>query len=418
MAKETKKSFASLPKPIDLTAPDAPEGAKRGRRNVPEFDAVPVGMPRENAETRRIPPPPPPPLRPGDFPKKRRPSKSAPPPRLRPRRKNRLIQRLIGFRINPLILSVVGWSVAGIAIIAFSVWFIRGLLVDNAYAVFLDGEHVGYIAIFEGLTSEDFHNEAVLSLEAIHRNVRVRVDQRVTIERTRTAARNREARGDIIARINHHGFTFTIAAHAIYVNGVQEALLSTQSDLNHVEFMLQEHWRNEHTVSAEFVGNWEVRTMYVCPDETEFDTPDSAYFRLDRSTMQLADYTVVSGDTLDRIAVHFGTTTTRIMEDNNMQTANIWPGDTLLIYTQMPLLSVRTFDEIHDDEAIEAPIENRYNVDMPLGTRTVIQDGMAGLARVTERITRINGVEQSREILEAEVVVEPIPDIVEYGVGE
>ena len=329
-----------------------------------------------------------------------------------------MLRRITRIRINPLILNVVGWSVAGIVIIALSIWFVRGLLVDNAFAVYLDDEFIGYIALMEDLTSEAFHEEALLSLQAQRGNVRVRVDQRVTIQATRTAARNREARGDIIARITREGFTFDIAAFAIYVNNEQQALLRTQSDLNHVEFMLQEPWWNENTVSAEFVGGWEIRTMYVCPDETEFDTPDSAYFRLDQTVEQLYTYTIMHGDTLGSIAIQFGTRVDEIMGRNDLTTSNIFPGETLQIYTQMPLLSVRTFDEIHRDEPIEAPTDTRHNADMPRGVPNIIQQGHSGLARVTERITRVNGVEQSRETLEAETIMEPLPHIIEEGTAE
>lgn len=421
MAKETNKTFASLPKPIDLKAPDAPDGAKKGRRSLPEIDPVPVGV-QKNDETERPPthrpPPPPPPLRPGDLPQRRKPQQEAPP---KPKRKPSPFRRISKFIvIPPVVASIVAWSIAGIAMIAIAIWFITGLLVDNAFAVYLDDERIGYIALADDLTSEDFHNQAVLSLQAARRGVRVNVNERVTIEPTRTAARNLEAQGDIIARLNRAGgFTFTIAAHEIWVNDSFEALLRTQSDLNHVRFLLEEHWRNENTVAAEIIGGWEVRTVYVCPDEydDEFDSPEEAYFRLDRFEMQVYEYTVVSGDNLSAIALRFGTTVDRIMGHNSLTTTNLTIGQSLLIYTQMPLLSVLTIDETYTTEAIEAPVITNHNADLPRGVPNIVQQGQPGLARVIERVERVNGVERSRTTLDPEVEVEPIAHIIEEGTG-
>ncbi|MCL2355743.1 MAG: G5 domain-containing protein [Defluviitaleaceae bacterium] len=453
MAQEMRKSFASMPKPIDLDAPYKPntpympdESIKR--RVVPDFDAPASDeryetrrIPRENDdaryetrriprdegrreesryETRRLPPPP-------GAKKRRRPPQEQ---SARPRRQKSILQGhnvlqrlsgltsgLVNFKINPMIMSIVGWSVAGIALIGFAIWFITGLLVDNAYAVLVDGQHFGYIRKVPDLTSEGFHEEAVLHLQAARGNVRVQVNQRVTIESARAPARSLESRGDVIGRIHREAFTFTLAAHEIWVNGNYEAILRTQSDLNHVTFMLQEHWWNDNTVEAEFVTNWEVRTVYVCPETTEFDTPDSAYFRLDRRTWQTYAYIVARGDTLDAIAIRFGTDISRIMERNGLTSTTIFPGDTLLIYREMPLLAVRTFDETHWDIPIEPPAERIHNADLPHAATNVIQQGQPGMARVVERVTSINGVEQSREVLDPEVIIEPIPDITEVGTG-
>jgi LysM repeat protein len=319
-------------------------------------------------------------------------------------------------RINPVYISIASWFIAAVATLAVAGWFIMGLVVDNAFAVYIDGELVGHIPISEELTSEDFHNYAVRGLQAARGGVVVQVNERVTIEPARVSSRERDARGDVIALLARR-FTYTIAATAIYVNGEFEVLMRTQSDLNHVKHLLQEPWFNENTVAAEFVDGWEEVTQYVCPDETEFWTPYDAYLRLFRTTYQTYTYAVERGDNLGLIAIRFGTTVTDIMGYNNLTTTNIFPGETLRIRTRLPLLAVRTFDEISTIERIDPPIETIYNEELPHAFVNEIQEGQPGQKASILRITRENGTERLREYLEPEIIIEPIPHIIEVGRG-
>lgn len=193
-----------------------------------------------------------------------------------------------------------------------------GLLGVNAFAVYLDGTHFGYIEMDSELPFEDFHNMAVLSLQAAHGNVNVRVDQHATIVPTRTTAENLETYNEIIMRLIREGFTFEISAFEIWVHGGLEARIRTESDLLHLESMLQEIWWNENTVASEFAEGWKVRRVYVCPYETEFDSPETAYFRLERTTMRkYVQFPLISVRTIDEI--QHETYTIRIFRINGVE---------------------------------------------------------------------------------------------------
>jgi hypothetical protein len=332
------------------------------------------------------------------------------------RREPTLLQKFFAIRIPPALISFFGWGIAGVAAIAIAFWFFTGLFVNNSFEVFLDGEHIGYMPISEELTSEAFHDYAVLNLQAANGHVQVQVNERVTIEETRTSRRNRAARGDIVAILNRR-FTYTITAFEIHVNGQFEALMRTPNDLNHAEYLLQEKWFNENTVHAEFVSGWEVIPIQVDSDFNDYCTPEQAFWRLDREVRQLYEYTIVRGDTLGSIAVRFGTRVDHIMLDNNLTSTNIFPGDVLQIYTLMPLLAVRTYDELRTDELIEMPVETRHNPALPQAHQQVIQEGRAGQQVSVLRIERVNGTERSRTVLDAEIIIEPITHIIEVGTG-
>jgi hypothetical protein len=437
---DKKKSFASLPTPISLSAPESAEGVpptkKKGRRSMPEFDSAELAPSEERGlgvfraaqkdfgsahETqtfeempRRRMPPPPPQIKPGEFPQRR---KGAPKgAQQNVRREPNAIQKIMRFRINPMLVSIAGWGIAAFGIVAVFVWFITNLLVYNSYEVFLDGESMGFIQYHEDLTADEFHNSAVLHLQASRGGVSVQVDQRVTLEQARAPSNDRKTHNEMFAVLMRN-FSYTIAATSIYVNGQYEAILQRQEDVDYVELLLQRNWFNDNTVGAEFVDGWETRVEFVCPDETDFDTPDQAFWRLDRTTLQTYPYTVQRGDMLGSIAIRFGTTVNRLMGDNNLTSANIFPGDTLLIQTYLPLLAVRTFDEIVEMEIIEMDVEERRTPELPLNETNIIQQGMNGQQQIVTRITRENGAERSRITLDAEVIIEPVLHIVEIGTG-
>jgi len=439
------------PPPIKLNAPEVPqdyEPRRRERFELPELDDIPIGMPRgkgreEQNESRKglkvfekaqkyyaAPkkkmPAPPPPIRPGDMQRRRPPqpdktpirsTRKPPPSDGHKRRGSSPWQRIASFRINPLVVSLIGWGTLAVVVVAVSFWFITGLLVDNAFAVYMDDELVGFIPIPAGeeITSEEFHNRAVLSLQAARGGARVRVDQTVTIELARASGNERVGHSDMMGLLIRQ-FTYQIAAIAIYVRGEPMALLRTMSDLQHVEYLLQERWFNEYTVGAEFVEGWETQIVYVHSEE-EFDTAENAYWRLDTTKLQIYTHTVSDGENLSVIAVRFGTTVNNIMRDNNLTSPNIRPGDRLQILTYLPLLSVRTFDEIAHMELIEMPVEEIPTPELPLAFTNVIQEGQAGQQQVITRITRESGIERSRETLDAEVLVPPITHRVEVGTG-
>jgi LysM repeat protein len=305
------------------------------------------------------------------------------------------------------------------------------LFVNNAFAVYLNGELIGHIPISEDMTSEMLHERAVLHLEAARGGVSVQIDQVVTIEESRVPNNQRSSHGDIL-RVLERKFDYTIAATAIYVEGNFEALMRTQDDVAHLKEMLQERWIDSNfTVRAEFVDmceheqdvscecKWKEVRRYVDhdPEITEFDTASSAFNRLERTKMEMYPYTVVSGDNLGLISIRFGTDINKIMHDNNLTGTNIFPGEILMIYTSRPLLSVRTYDEIPTEQSVEMPVDIVERPDLPNNVQRVIQYGSPGMQVTRELIIRENGVERHRETLEAEITIQPITHIIEQGTG-
>ncbi|MCL2372474.1 MAG: G5 domain-containing protein [Defluviitaleaceae bacterium] len=290
------------------------------------------------------------------------------------------------------------------------------LLSHNAFAVYLDGRHMGYIPIDVELESETFHNQAVAMLEA--GGASVLVDQRVTIRATRAS------RGDIVPRLNMAGtlsrnFTYRVLLRAIYVNGDFEALVRTDECAEEVARMLKEPFETVNTVHSEFVDRWDVRVETIDMEDANILTPVGAFERLDRPTVYRHAHVVQSNENLGVIATRFNTTSERIAQDNNITLQTIIrPGDVLYVQTTRPLLSVRTVDELESEETIPISTEVRYDPDVPENApREIIQQGQEGRRQVIHRITRIDGIEVSNETMPGQIITPDVTHIVVEGTG-
>jgi hypothetical protein len=302
-----------------------------------------------------------------------------------------------------------------VALAVLAIWAATG---KNAIAVFLEDELVGYIALSREIDEETIQTQAVNRLEA-SLGARVRVDQSVTIQTASIAGRNIQSFMDVVDQISR-GFTYKIAAEAIYIDGEAISVLRTQAEVDAVADRLFAPYRNEFTVTAEFVEPWETRTKLV--DEEELGSVEEALLRLDRNVRVLVDYVVQSGDTLGAIALRNNTTIAKICLDNPPLTATsiIRPGEVYKLETTRPFMSVRTTDEITRTESIPMQTVERENPLEHVNFQRVIEDGRDGEREVTVRITRVNGVQTGQEevIGPPRITLNPLDRVVEVGTSE
>lgn len=286
---------------------------------------------------------------------------------------------------------------------------------NNALAVFIDGEHVGYIPMTSETTSESFHQEVVDHLQA-GAMTEVIVTQTVTVSPSRwgTGRVITSERSSLISRIGLE-IHYYIIARGIYVNETLQVIVASDSCVDQIVRMITERWRTPDTILYEFTVPWRIEPMQLQPDYEYLHSAVSAVAILDREEIQYSLYTVQDGENLTVIGRRFGITPDAIMLTNNMTHSGIQPGQELTIRSLQPLLSVRTICETVTYEPIEMPIETVYSADRALSTFEVIQEGEAGERRIAQHVTRINGVVVQNVTLDAVDIRTPIPRIIEQG---
>jgi len=326
----------------------------------------------------------------------------APPP---PKKKKKPPGRIAGgLGLASLGVICVGLIVLGIVM----------LMSNNALAVYVNGERIGYLPL--NRETRDWDPENIQAQAVAHRarsvDAAIRVNERVSLEPVRANRRYHETL-DVIIREVSQIFTYQIEATAIYVGGEHIAIMRTRALAEHVANWFINAHRNPDTTEA-IIEGWEYRTVIV--SDGDLMSADAVIERLDREVETIIQYIVREGDNPDLIRRMHGITLNRLLEDNNLPTNPIIrPGDVLDIRTTRPFLSVRTTQDETRTEVIPMEVIRETNDQMALGDINILQEGREGERTVVVRMVFINGQLISEEIISATITTHPETRIVEEG---
>ncbi len=130
-------------------------------------------------------------------------------------------------------------------------------------------------------------------------------------------------------------------------------------------------------------------------------------------------YTIQSGDTLSKISMQFGIPMEELitMNPDKLETENtvIHVEDQLVITVPEPALSVIWQEQTYYEENYDADVIYVDNDEWYTTQQVTLQEPVQGFRKVVALVTYKNDMEQSRELLKQEIVVEAVPKIVERG---
>lgn len=313
------------------------------------------------------------------------------------------------------------WKFAAAAAVGLAVMVVANMTADNALAVFVDGERVGYIEIFAGWNSGDFHEMAVRELRPAS-GAGVIVDQTVMLGPARAPRAEIVPQDVMLLRLARDHLTHRFQALAVYAWDCEtgayalEALMRSMADVDALREALARRFVNGNTVDF-----WLEPELLVAPvefenGEADFLAPEMAFVMLDRRVRAFVLHELRPGDTLTGLADDFRADVAEMLRDNpQIDPLNLTAGETILIPVTMPLISVVTVDEVLEIVTLERGLVELPVSDLPAGRARVRQEGRDGqLLRVT-RIYRLNGEIFDELAWDREVLNPPEPRIVEVG---
>lgn len=148
------------------------------------------------------------------------------------------------------------------------------------------------------------------------------------------------------------------------------------------------------------------------------ETPEEALATLSGDTKESGVYVVKENDTLWGIASSLGTTVEHLLALNENVSENIKAGLELKIEESVPKLSVKSVQTVSSVEEVPYEVEKIDDNTIYKDTTVVAQEGQNGQARVLAKVTKINGVEKSKDILESETLTAPVKRIEKVGTKE
>lgn len=159
----------------------------------------------------------------------------------------------------------------------------------------------------------------------------------------------------------------------------------------------------------------EISEAYVSKDLVI--TPEEAADQITKESEKNEVYEVQSGDTLSTIANSHGLYVKDVLALNAglSDATTLQIGDEIIITVPQPELTVVTVEQSTYEEAYYGEVEYVYNDSWYTTQSQVLREEEPGYHQVTAMITKRNGTESGREIIDEVVLQEPVCKKIEIG---
>ena len=209
--------------------------------------------------------------------------------------------------------------------------------------------------------------------------------------------------------------------YGIYIDGELYAVLSSKAQAEEVLTTLQTGYTPEKDKTEyERIGFKEdVEIKAVNVKLAYIDSVSRAVEKISTGSQAQTVYVVKSGDTYYEICETYGKTMDELKANNpNLNENELYAGQEIIITNAVSALTVQTVEKSTFAEVVKYKTEYRESADMYEGDSTVTQAGSDGRRVVTARITRENGVEVNRDVLESETITQDVTEIITKGTAE
>lgn len=163
-----------------------------------------------------------------------------------------------------------------------------------------------------------------------------------------------------------------------------------------------------------FVEKVTIEDVYVQPEKLM--TPEDVSKKLIEGSSKPTKYTVQEGDCIGCIADKFRLSEQFIYEKNpNISEEKLRPGDVLDLSVVTPEVTIRTEEQVVEQEDIEPKIKFQKDAKMRAGESKVISEGKVGKKLVTYLQTKHNGYLMKEKMLVQKVIKAPQPTVIIKG---
>lgn len=167
-----------------------------------------------------------------------------------------------------------------------------------------------------------------------------------------------------------------------------------------------------------FIENVTVDPVFV--SKSKIIAKDDAVKQLMSTTEEKKTYTVTAGDTLYGIAAknNIGTKELLSMNPDLQENSTLKIGQVISLMVPKTMVSVRTTEKTVYAEPVGKSVVYQYDNTKYKNYRTTVQNGKDGSKEVTANVVRVNGLEQSKEVVAEKVIDAPINKIITVGTKE
>ncbi|MEG1993395.1 MAG: peptidoglycan DD-metalloendopeptidase family protein [Oscillospiraceae bacterium] len=299
--------------------------------------------------------------------------------------------------------------VLSVFVFLFTITYISNM--TFALSVDYNGTHIGYI------DSETIFNEAEKEVKSrmTYEEKYKQPENKVPVFKLSVIEKNEVTNTDTISNeiIKASGNEIN-SADGLYIDGDFVGATNDGTNL----LMLLDDIKNEYKTdnpkqTVEFSNKIEVKEG-LYPNSAISDL-SNIKDKLDGTVEQAVVYTIKAGDTPSEVAQRYGIATSELISKNAEVSKTFRPEEKLTIKGAVDRLTVQVSEEITYEEAIDFGTDKVESNSYYEGYQKVIQAGKQGTERITAKVVSVNGIEQSRTILDREVISKPVNQKIVVG---
>jgi len=207
-----------------------------------------------------------------------------------------------------------------------------------------------------------------------------------------------------------------VEAYAVYINDKVMFGVSSEDAADWVFAKYKQKYAGEEITDdmvVDFCEDIDIKKEFM--HIALLETPETALEVLSGNTKEEAEYIVQENDTLWDIADRYDTTVEHLLAMNENASDNIRAGMKLRVEETIPLLSVRSVQTVSLTEAVPYTVEKIKDNSIYEGRTVVSRKGQEGSAKVIARVTKINGVQVEKDVLESETITQPVAQVEKIG---
>lgn len=298
-------------------------------------------------------------------------------------------------------------GVAGYLVLALIAYAIFG---GNACAVMVDGRTVA-VAVNEKSARQALGD--VLKQKSGETGGPVKVAGKISYKSIKAQPEELLEQETLRARLNET-ITFNAACTAIVANGDPKIFVKNKEEAGALLAWLQTLYPVEAGEQPAIKENVDlVETSVASSSILDLETAKKIVLL---GTNKIEQYVIKDGDTLWDIARAVNIDVDQIaMANPGIDLENISIGQSLYLTKAAPLLTVVATRQVTVNEEIPYEVEVKQDDELLLGEKIVITEGEPGERTVTYLITRENGFETERQVLDQTIIREARTEVVAKG---
>ncbi|THG90818.1 hypothetical protein AJ85_08725 [Alkalihalobacillus alcalophilus ATCC 27647 = CGMCC 1.3604] len=206
----------------------------------------------------------------------------------------------------------------------------------------------------------------------------------------------------------------TVSTSSSSESDEREPVHTSEKNDTELELELDEKLIN----SVSFTTDVESKQVLISPEKVK--TVEEAMEEIEQGKENQFYYEVKEGDVLGTIASEMNVSIKELLELNEDldKESVIRAGDKLQIKTLEPYLEIEVVEHSKVEEELDFDIEVKEDSSLFKGEEKVERKGTPGLQHVEYKTVRLNGEMVEREVLNKQVIEEPVSEIVIKGTKE